>query len=1701
MSDALTRLATHYGIVAEYTDVWAKPHPTSPQTMRALLGAMGCPVEDDAAAEAKLAAFEASHWSEALPPVQIWKPGAPREVRVQLPGARSTRALGYRVQEENGAEHAGDITAGQLLEVGRNDADVTAYRLSLDLALPEGYHRLILQDGEEVLGGTVLIVAPAACYEPPALGAGSRIFGPAVQLYGVRSRRNWGFGDFTDLATIVEQWGAQGANVVGVNPLHALFPHDPAQASPYSPSSRLSLNTLYIDVEVVADFAECEPARQLVASEAFQARLAALRQRDTVDYPAVASAKEEVLHILAAHFIDHHLARGTPRATAFRTFVVQGGEALERLALFEALQAHLHARDGDAWGWPVWPEAYRDPDSPAVRGFAQQHRAAIDAALYRQWQADVQVQAAAERARDHALELGLYRDLAVSVNRGGAEAWSSQSLYAVAAGVGAPPDIFSPHGQNWGLPPLIPNALRDTAYAPFIATLRANMRHAGALRIDHVMGLARLYWVPEGQSAANGAYVRYPLDDLIAVLALESQRQRCLIVGEDLGTVSEEVRQALMDANVLSYKLLWFEREGDVGFLPPADYAAQALVTVTTHDLPTVGGWWRGFDIDAREERGLFSRPEQAGEARTMRSSERRELLEALAQAGVATPGWERGQPVPDSMTPELGLRLQQFLAIAPSKVMMVQLEDVMGVEEQVNLPGTTDTYPNWQSRLPVSLERWMDDRRFVDLTRMLRRARGTTTRDAQPAAPAAGVRVPRSTYRLQLHREFTLRDATALVPYLAQLGISHVYCSPYLRARPGSRHGYDIVDHASINPEIGDSADLDAFVETLTRHGMSHLLDMVPNHMGVMGSDNAWWMDVLENGPGSLYAEYFDIDWTTGDADVGARVLIPVLGDHYGSVLERGELKVSFEAANGAFAVRYYTHRLPLDPRTYRPLLERARQLARDLPPSATSRLVAVLTGIASLPGRIPGTAAKIQARHEAKEAIKAQLARLVADNDALRGAIDTAIAEWNGTPGDAPSMERLHELLEAQAFRVAFWRVASDEINYRRFFDINDLAALRVENEAVFEATHRFVMGLAAAGKVDGLRIDHPDGLHDPARYFARLQEYYTQATGGTPSDAARQRPLYVVVEKILAAHEDLPLTWAIHGTTGYRFANLANGVCVDTAAKSRVDRAWRAFVRDEAVDWDDATTEGKLAVMQGTLASELNVLTHRLLQIARADRHTRDFTFNVLRQAVMDVTAAFPVYRTYVSEKVGSHDRRHIEWAVARARRRSRAADVSVFEFLRNVLLVRPPEHTSEVLRGAYRAFAMRFQQFTSPVTAKGVEDTALYVFNRLVSLNEVGGDPDHFGTSVSAFHAANAHRATHWPHTLIATSTHDNKRSEDVRARIDLISEVPGAWRLLVRRWSRLNRSKKRTLEGQPAPSRNDEYLIYQTLVGSLPRGELDAAALEEYRERLKAYAVKASRESKVSTSWINVNVDYEAALAGFLDGLLAPGERNLFLADLTSQRTFFAWFGLLNSIVVTALKLTSPGVPDIYQGNELLDFSLVDPDNRRPVDYGLRARELTELDALAKGRPERLPAAVRSLFTDPEDGRAKLWVVRQGLQLRNDHPQLFRDGDYHALAAEGAKARHVLAFARRHGDDACVVVCGRLFAALGAPAGTLPGKEDWGDTSLPRPIAGTDLYRDTLTGRIVRAADAGILIGDLLVDFPVALLVPERFSSS
>ena len=918
----------------------------------------------------------------------------------------------------------------------------------------------------------------------------------------------------------------------------------------------------------------------------------------------------------------------------------------------------------------------------------------------------------------------------------------------------------------------------------------------------------------------------------------------------------------------------------------------------------------------------------------------------------------------------------------------------------------------------------------------------------------------------MQMHAGFTLADARRIIPYLHDLGITHAYTSSLLTARPGSKHGYDVTDHGALNPELGTAAELEAFVADLHARGMGLLLDTVPNHMAVGGA-NAWWVDVLENGPSSPFADYFDIAWYDAPRDrLRGKLLLPILGAPYGNVLESGEFRLAFE--KGVLAVRYGDARMPLDPRTYGTVLTPALDAARtDLgPDDAAVELHSILTAVKHLPPREETDASRVAEGRVEIGVIKRRLADLAVRSPEI--AIHIA-AELNRLAGNPAALETL---LDAQAYRPCFWRVASDEINYRRFFDINDLAALSVEREDVFRATHQKVFEWMAAGYVDGLRIDHPDGLFDPKQYLDRLR-------------AEAGDPLYVVVEKILAHRERLPDDWACAGTTGYEFAAVVNGLFVDPAHEADLTRAYETFTgRDEP--FPEVVYRNKFLILQTSLSSELHMLAQQLDRHAQTGRWSRDFTLNGLRHALREVIACFPVYRTYIDGGVRDADRPVILRAVRRARARNAVLGRHVFDFIRDTLLLKDPPTgpATDEYRAAQRRFAGKFQQVTSPVMAKGFEDTAMYVFNRLASLNEVGGEPDRFGRPPADVHAAFRERAERSPGGLSPLSTHDTKRGEDVRARINVLSELPDEWAARVARWAALNQTHKVEVEeGVVAPDANEEYLLYQTLVGAWPAtGDPPA----EFVGRIQAYMNKALHEAKVHSSWINPDADYDTAVATFVARILDPGPSGEFLADFVPFQRRVSHIGAWNSLAQTLVRCTAPGVPDTYQGTEIYDFSLVDPDNRRPVDYAARERMLSVLDNKS--------ATIREMIDAKEDGRIKLLIVSRALRLRRDWPEVF-SGAYEPLETVGLQADHIFSYARTAGDRVVLIAVPRLVVGLLKGQNGVPTwPTEWGDTAirLPDQWRGRE-WENVFTGEKLTAGTA-LAAGDVFASFPVALLV-------
>ncbi len=953
---------------------------------------------------------------------------------------------------------------------------------------------------------------------------------------------------------------------------------------------------------------------------------------------------------------------------------------------------------------------------------------------------------------------------------------------------------------------------------------------------------------------------------------------------------------------------------------------------------------------------------------------------------------------------------------------------------------------------------------------------------------------VPSATYRLQLNASFTFADLERIVPYLHRLGVSHCYLSPYLQARPGSAHGYDVTDHAAINSEIGSRADLERLAATLAAHGMGHIADVVPNHMGVMGADSAWWLDVLENGRASQYAEYFDIDWHPVRPELRDKVLVPVLGDHYGTVLESGELALRFDCSTGSLAIHYHEHLLPLDPNTYPAVLARelttlAAQLGDEDPDYA--EYLSIVHSFEHLPMHRETDEALVAERQREKEVAKRRLAELCARSAPVRALVERNCSHVGGRVGHPGTFAALHEVLERQPWRVAFWQVAADEINYRRFFDVNDLAALRMERRDVFEATHALIANMYRDGIVDGLRIDHPDGLYDPGAYFRDLQKALT----GSASDTNPSRTAFVVCEKILAAHEHLRDDWVVQGTTGYDFSALTTGLTVYSPAERAFDRCYRAFTHDHTA-FDALLYECKRLVIRVHLSSELTMLANLLSRIAQDDWHTRDFTLNGLRDALTEVVACFPVYRTYITkdEGVADDDRNHVEWAVSWARQHDQGTNPDLYDFIRSRLLLDLPPEMPPTRRLRCERFAMKFQQYTAPVMAKALEDTCFYRHPKLGSLCEVGADPRRFGVSIAAFHHHNRARQRRWPHNLLAGSTHDSKRSEDVRARLNVLTEMPDEWEQRLRRWRRLTRPIRRRL-GDAAPTRRDEYLYCQTLIGIWPLATPDNAALDTLADRLSAYMRKAAREAKERTSWMRPDAEYEAGLERFVRESLDPAGAHALIADVDEFARRMTPFGLLNSLVQTALRLTSPGVPDVYQGDELWNFSLVDPDNRRPVSYEHRHRMLDDL--VDRESKEGRAALVDALARGIEDGAVKLHVVRTLLTLRAAHRTLFDHGEYVPLGVQGPRAEHVCAFARHHAEERIVVVAARWLARLDSRPGIAraAAADIWRDTTITLPTP-TDTLYDALTGQRLSSQSGELRAADLLCPLPVAVLITD-----
>lgn len=1561
--NTLDELATAAGILPGYHDQARAYVETSLRARTAVLEGLGFDLSSASAVRDALAVLRVRR-DRPVPPCIVVRADAPARIDMQATSARHD-GLEWSLRCEDGTVRSG---AGRTIELD---------------ALPMGYHRLALGRSPNETHALVL-AAPAQCWHPPALEGDARGWGIAAQVYGLRSESSLGIGTYTDAGRLAAAAGLRGASFLGLSPVHALFAGDAQRYSPYSPSSRLFLQTWLIDPLSLGGAADAAVSECLADTDV-AALVERLRATPLIDYVGVVELTSRV-------FARAYAAAGRNDA-AFERFCAERGDALWRHATFEALSEHFRSR-GMAW-LGAWPEPYRDADSAMVADFAKENRDSVRFHAWLQYQADRQFEAAARRAADSGMELGLYRDLAVGADRGGSEFWSAPHLYGAGLSVGAPPDPLGPKGQDWGFPPMNPLVLEDEGLQGFRDLVAANMRHAGAIRIDHAFQLERLYVSPLGLGARHGAYITYPLEALLAVLRIESHRARCMVIAEDLGTAPKGFSKRIMASGILSSKLVSFERDETGCFAAPASFPRCALASLGTHDLPTFVGWWRGLDIDLRECFGVFDST-QAQRERQARTNDRLAFDRSLAREDLPRESDPEKAPLVSAL---------RYLARTPSCLTAVQMEDLVGDMQQPNLPGLSEGPPNWRRRLHETLEDVTAE--GGPLARgaavMAGEGRGLHARSTLALAP------PRATYRLQFNADFTFDDASKIVPYLAELGISHLYASPIETARHGSTHGYDVVDHTRINPALGGMEGLERLSRTLQAHGMGLLLDIVPNHMGIEGGENDWWNSVLEFGRASPHARTFDINWCRAGAK--ERVLLPVLGAPYPEALTRGDISLRFDADRGGFDLIYFDKAFPLRPRSDADLL----------------RLGAGASSSISDCARRLGAADE---RPEEAADIRAEFRVLLKADPAAEGQL-AQFAKIVSATCDEGDVSLLHRIVEEQHYRLGFWRLASSELNYRRFFEIAGLAGVRVEDRAVFEKSHRLAFDLIERGLVQGLRIDHVDGLAAPTAYLQALQSVLGPG-------------FYIVVEKILSPGEELR-AWPIAGTTGYEALADLDQIFVARDNEPTFSLFYRAET-GEHVDYPRAMFATKREVAARSFGSEIADLVHLLVILRDSSFGTRDISLSALETAVLDLLAGFPVYRTYIEGDLASaEDQQIIAEARARAQRYTSSEDKTALNWIAEILTgTRVPNSARDI--GC--AFCRRFQQLSGPVMAKGVEDTLFYRYGRWIVLNEVGGDPSRFGMTPAEFHAANLHRSHHWPHMLLATATHDTKRGEDARARLLAMTHLPDLWQEIVERFDQ----RWAELGSASGPDAQERYILWQSLVAAWPAHLAEnSTTRHRFLQRAIAFAQKAFREAKRNTSWTAPNETHESTITSFLTALLEDAG---FVSDVSTRLRPVFTAGVSVTLARLVLKLTMPGVPDIYQGTEALDLSFVDPDNRRPVDYA-------GLSALLKTRPR------------PVDSSAKIHVMQKLLEDRAHCPDLYSFGSYEPIETA---SREIVAFERVHRGHRLMVVARVGFG----------------------PINGLDLFlergswRNLVTGETLQSSGS-LAVADALGEWPALAL--------
>src|SRR3984957_6672729 len=942
--------------------------------------------------------------------------------------------------------------------------------------------------------------------------------------------------------------------------------------------------------------------------------------------------------------------------------------------------------------------------------------------------------------------------------------------------------------------------------------------------------------------------------------------------------------------------------------------------------------------------------------------------------------------------------------------------------------------------------------------------------------------RLPSATYRVQLNQDFRFADAIKILDYLHALGISHLYVSPVLASRKGSGHGYDVTDPTRINPELGSEEEFATLQTELQNRGMGLLLDTIPNHMAA-SAENPWWMDVLENGAQSAFAAFFDIEGHPHSPRLDSRILLPVLGRPFGEALDAGEIKLTFQ--DSRFFCQYFDSLFPVAPRSYYPILNHRFERLKELLPEdapAFQEYSGIISSVRELSGADRRSAETAADRRLRFESSRDRLRSLMTSSQEIATFVEENVSDINGREGDPGSFGFLQRLLAEQNYKLAFWQNLNESINYRRFFPITDLVGIRIEDPVVFEATHGYILRLLSKNPYAGLRVDHIDGLRDPLAYLNKLQERLSS------DETRKETPSYVLVEKILARGESLPEEWPVSGTTGYDYLNEANGIFVDPEGARRIEEIYSTFI-GRWQNFADVVYQKKKLVMNTLLGVEMRTLGRHLAELDAQDRYARELTgappFNVL----IEVTACLSIYRTYVrSMELSAHATIYIEDAITEARRRAPNLSAACFDFVREVLLILNPPHVLVDQREARLAFVLRWQQFTGPIVAKGLEDTALYVYHPLLSLNEVGGNPcPSDAASLEEFCAFLTDRQTHWPGSLNPSSTHNTKRSEDIRARLNALSEMPSEWKDHLELWANQNAPHKEQVKGESVPDRNEEYFLYQTLLGVWPLDREDCSTL---LKRVQDHIIKATREAMVHTRWTRPNQPHEDALMQFVAKILSQDNRE-FLEDFRQFQKKIAYFGMVNSLSQMLLKIVSPGVPDFYQGSELWDLRLVDPDNRGPIDFNKRAAALDSIAHLD------FLHAMQTLVENWHDGCIKLYVIWKAIRFRRDHADVFRDGEFIPLQTTGLYSRNVTAFLRRKENSWALAAVPRWLSHV-----PTTGKHqfNWGNTSLMLPTDAPAQWNSVLTPtQLATNEEAGehcVMLGSLFQEFPVALFYSE-----